>query len=171
MNYPFELDSTDSSDLDTVSSSSEGFFSTTDENSLEEEETLLTGNLLPFHLEFAWHYSFDCSDVVLKPGQADDQSSSDSISVVEIRCHKFVLAARSKVFQAMFQQSKSQCTFELPDIQDSALVSLLRFMYSDKVNEKDVDMNLLAAAHQLDIPELKIICSSILSSQVSPLAT
>ena len=113
MEFPPELDNTDSSDseLDTDSSSS-GYMTP---NESDSEELLLAGDLLASHLESAWNECFDCSDVILKPGQPDDQTSQDSVSLLEIRCHKFVLAARSKVFRAMFQQNKNESTFELPD--------------------------------------------------------
>ena len=166
MDFPPELDTTDSSDSEGDSDSlSSGYFTPNDSDS---EELLLAGDLLASHLESAWNECFDCSDVILRPGQPDDQTSQDSVSVLEIRCHKFVLAARSKVFRAMFQQNKNESTFELPDIQEYTLVTLLNFMYSDKVLEKDVDMKLLAAANQFDIPELKIVCSHFLERQVSP---
>jgi|FrelakmetLWP11LW_1041352.scaffolds.fasta_scaffold90869_1 hypothetical protein len=89
--------------------------------------------------------------------------------VAEIGCHKFILASRSKVFNAMFSvQMKENLTniIELPELEYSTVLSLIKFFYTDKVEESSIDMDLLAVADQYDIEELKQQCATVLSYKV-----
>ena len=89
---------------------------------------------------------------------------------VEIGCHKFMLAARSKVFSAMFShQMKENLTniIELPEMELSTVSTLVKFIYTDKVEEGEITLELLALSDQYDIEELKQQCSTTLSYQVA----
>nr|XP_023998535.1 BTB/POZ domain-containing protein 1-like [Salvelinus alpinus] len=53
-----------------------------------------------------------------------------------IPAHKFVLAAGSAVFDAMFNggMATTSAEIELPDVEPAAFLALLRFLYSDEVH-------------------------------------
>lgn len=80
----------------------------------------------------------------------------------ELPCHKFVLSARSDVFQAMFEGcesiEKSQGFVKIEDISVSTMKTFLTFMYQDVINSSDIDANLLIAADKYNVKRLFNIC-------------
>ena len=87
-------------------------------------------------------------------------------------CHKAVLAARSDVFAAMFRhkEMKENVTnqVEIKDTDADVLEDLLRFMYSNKVNNLESNASrLLIAANKYNITSLKVLCEEFLSSNIN----
>ena len=81
----------------------------------------------------------------------------------KIQCHKFILAATSKVFKKMLttdMQEKNSAEIVLHDINLSTAKSLLSFMYSEKVDNCEITTDLLAAADFYEVPLLKAVCKS-----------
>lgn len=80
----------------------------------------------------------------------------------ELPCHKFVLSARSDVFQAMFEGCESiekiQGFAKIDDIAIGTMKTFLTFMYQDIVKTSDIDANLLIAADKYNVKRLFNIC-------------
>lgn len=76
--------------------------------------------------------------------------------------HKGILAARSPVFEAMFEHEmleKKQNSVEIKDIDHVVLLELFRFMYCRKVNNIETLLcELLRAAEKYSVEGLKITC-------------
>lgn len=87
-----------------------------------------------------------------------------------IEAHKFVLA-RSPVFQAMFKnemKEKKSGEVHVKNFNYQTMISVIRFMYTDKVEDlKFVANELLNAADYYDLPELKETCITWLQHNIS----
>nr|XP_057945423.1 BTB/POZ domain-containing protein 1-like isoform X2 [Doryrhamphus excisus] len=78
-----------------------------------------------------------------------------------IPAHKFVLAAGSAVFDAMFNggMATTSTEIELPDVEPAAFLSLLRFLYSDDVHiDPETVMSALNTAKKYAVPALASHC-------------
>ena len=79
----------------------------------------------------------------------------------EFPCNKTVLALQSKVFERNFEMKESKEVQEgqmkIPDISDKTLEILVTFMYTQKINDEDVSIDLLVLADQYDIETLRKI--------------
>ena len=93
--------------------------------------------------------------------------STDSDVVIKctdkvFRCHKFILRARSPVFDAMFKADMKESASGIVNIEnlDSTVVEeMLRFIYTGKTKNIDkVAKDLLAAANQYQLKQLKTFC-------------
>lgn len=88
-----------------------------------------------------------------------------------IPAHKFVLAVRSAVFDAMFNGgiSAQSDEVELPDVEYLAFLSLLRFLYTDKVEiGPETVMTTLYTAKKYAVPALENACVDFLKKNLSP---
>eukprot|EP00095_Tigriopus_kingsejongensis_P006020 snap_masked-scaffold671_size114370-processed-gene-0.10 protein:Tk06020 transcript:snap_masked-scaffold671_size114370-processed-gene-0.10-mRNA-1 annotation:"protein roadkill isoform x4" len=91
---------------------------------------------------------------------------SDVQLVCETRkfdCHKVILSSRSEVFEAMFSHKETTENTNnevvITDIEPDVLEQLLRFIYSDKVDNLSIFAgSLLTASDKYNIPRLKAIC-------------
>ena len=85
--------------------------------------------------------------------------------------HKLVLAARSPVFHAMFENDlieKKTNTLEVCDIEPEVFSQVLRFVYTDEVNNlDDLAADLLAAADKYMLTLLKSKCEISLAQNVT----
>lgn len=97
----------------------------------------------------------------------NDQTFQDVIITVQgkaFRAHKVILAARSKVFAAMFSHEMSENinkTIEIKDLKPETVEKMLGFIYSDKIDDldlKELATELIAAADKYDLKRLKEIC-------------
>lgn len=87
-----------------------------------------------------------------------------------IPAHKFVLAVRSAVFDAMFNGgiSAQSDEVELPDVEYSAFQSLLRFLYTDEVQiGPETVMTTLYTAKKYAVPTLENACVDFLKKNLS----
>ncbi|XP_015755611.1 PREDICTED: BTB/POZ domain-containing protein 2-like [Acropora digitifera] len=88
-----------------------------------------------------------------------------------IPAHKFVLAVRSAVFDAMFNGgiSAQSDEVELPDVEYSAFQALLCFLYTDKVEiGPETVMTTLYTAKKYAVPALENACVDFLKKNLSP---
>ena len=74
----------------------------------------------------------------------------------EIPCHKFVLAKKSPVFDAMLEMKESKEVsngrIEIIDVSDQALEAMVNFMYTNDIQEnEDVYEDLLILANKYDL--------------------
>ncbi|XP_077419711.1 BTB/POZ domain-containing protein 1-like [Vanacampus margaritifer] len=86
-----------------------------------------------------------------------------------IPAHKFVLAAGSAVFDAMFNggMASTSAEIELPDTEPAAFLSLLRFLYSDDVHiSPGTAMSTLNTAKKYAVPALAAHCVEFVSKHL-----
>ncbi|KAG2470844.1 BTB/POZ domain-containing protein 1-like isoform X2 [Polypterus senegalus] len=86
-----------------------------------------------------------------------------------IPAHKFVLAAGSAVFDAMFNggMATTSTEIELPDVEPAAFLSLLRFLYSDEVHiGPETVMTTLYTAKKYAVPALEVHCVEFLTKHL-----
>lgn len=100
------------------------------------------------------------SDVVVTDGSA------------EINAHKFILSARSPVFDKMFQHNSKENRENrvfISDLSVDVLKEMILFMYTGVVAIKDVEMaqDLYVAADKYDILDLKSLCSSLMQNNLT----
>ncbi|XP_074599010.1 speckle-type POZ protein B-like [Brevipalpus obovatus] len=90
---------------------------------------------------------------------------------VQVRGHKLILAARSKVIGAMFEhecKEKSENKIEIKDIDGAVLSEMVQFIYSDQVkNIEEFAADLLIVAEKYDLPRLKRLCEQHLATKLS----
>ncbi|XP_033212144.1 speckle-type POZ protein-like [Belonocnema kinseyi] len=90
----------------------------------------------------------------------------------EFTAHKNILASRSEVFATMFRVKMSEgltSKVEVEDIEPVIFEKMLRFIYSDKVDDlKPAEASpLFFAAHKYDLEKLKNICIKSLYENLS----
>ncbi|XP_063738160.1 BTB/POZ domain-containing protein 1-like isoform X2 [Eleginops maclovinus] len=86
-----------------------------------------------------------------------------------IPAHKFVLAAGSAVFDAMFNggMATTSTEIELPDVEPAAFLALLRFLYSDEVHiGPETVMTTLYTAKKYAVPALESRCVDFLTKHL-----
>ncbi|XP_020794468.1 BTB/POZ domain-containing protein 1 isoform X2 [Boleophthalmus pectinirostris] len=86
-----------------------------------------------------------------------------------IPAHKFVLAAGSAVFDAMFNggMATTSAEIELPDVEPAAFLALLRFLYSDEVHiGPETVMTTLYTAKKYAVPALESHCVEFLTKHL-----
>lgn len=105
----------------------------------------------------------------------EDQSFSDVTIVVgsrEFPAHKAILAARSRVFAAMFTHAMLESKLDrvvINDCEPAIFDELLHFIYTDSVRG-DVDAmapDLLKVADKYDLEKLKALCERSLCVRIS----
>ncbi|XP_057317899.1 speckle-type POZ protein B-like [Microplitis mediator] len=104
----------------------------------------------------------------------DSKINSDVILVVgneKFKAHKIILSARSPVFLAMFtheMKEKRDNEVTIPDIEPEIFNKLLEFIYTDDINNLDMDAaSLLEAANKYQLLKLKSLCEESLSKSAS----
>jgi len=89
---------------------------------------------------------------------------------IEIPCHKFMLAKKSDVFDAMFTHDFQETTSNrviINDLEPEAVMEMVRFMYKGRVqNLERVNQALLVAADKYNIEDLKVVCEISLSDSM-----
>ncbi|XP_076849837.1 BTB/POZ domain-containing protein 1-like isoform X2 [Brachyhypopomus gauderio] len=86
-----------------------------------------------------------------------------------IPAHKFVLAAGSAVFDAMFNggMATNSTEIELPDVEPAAFLALLRFLYSDEVHiGPETVITTLYTAKKYAVPALESHCVDFLTEHL-----
>ncbi|XP_003740867.1 speckle-type POZ protein B [Galendromus occidentalis] len=104
----------------------------------------------------------------------ESQKFSDVMLAVngkEFYAHKAILAARSPVFNAMFEhdlEEKKTSRVEISDMDEDTLKEMLRFIYTGKSNALDkMADDLLAAADKYALERLKVMCEEALCDNLS----
>ena len=85
-----------------------------------------------------------------------------SLTNTEYPCHKFQLARKSDVFDAMFThkfKESLESRVVIAGLDPTAVLEMLRFIYEGKVhNLAQIDRCLLEAADMYNIADLKSLC-------------
>ncbi|CAG2166279.1 unnamed protein product [Oppiella nova] len=105
------------------------------------------------------------SDVLFIVGQKGSNSGQQRIPA-----HKYVLATGSSVFYAMFfgGLAEEKEEIEIPDVEPSAFLTLLRYMYCDDIClEADNVLASLYAAKKYLVPHLARACVSYLETSLT----
>jgi hypothetical protein len=91
-----------------------------------------------------------------------------------VGAHKFVLAARSPVFRAMFSGGLAEAQgyeVNITDFTADAVQAFVRFLYSDLCSDaalQDCANELLAMADKYQVPALSILCERYLAYSLRP---
>ena len=89
----------------------------------------------------------------------------------KFQAHKFILSARSPVFDAMFQQETEEATLNrcnIVDIQPDVFEALLCFIYTDQVDLTfEMSKNLLAVSKRFQLDLLEWKCQAFLAQNLS----
>lgn len=91
-------------------------------------------------------------------------------NVQQIPAHKFVLSVGSAVFDAQFNgpMATRDSVIEIPDVEPSAFLALLRFLYSDEVTiGPETVMTTLYTAKKYAVPALEKACVEFLKRNLS----
>lgn len=99
------------------------------------------------------------------------EPSGSASQIVEIPCHKFMLAKKSDVFDAMFAHNFEETRSNrvvITDLEPEAVIQMLRYVYNNKVQNLDrVNRHLLDAADKYNIQELKDLCERSLCDSMT----
>lgn len=94
-----------------------------------------------------------------------------SVGGKDFYVHKAILAARSVVFNAMFEhemEERKQNRVEITDVEHNVMTEMLRFVYTGKVSNLDkMADELLAAADKYALERLKVMCEESLCNGLS----
>ncbi|XP_059089715.1 speckle-type POZ protein-like [Tigriopus californicus] len=104
-----------------------------------------------------------------------DEMKYTDVSLVceerEFPCHKYMLARKSDVFDAMFSHEFKESLSNrvlITDLSSEAVLEMLRFMYTNRVVHLErINRKLFAAADKYNIGELKDTCEKSLCSNMS----
>ena len=104
----------------------------------------------------------------------EDMKYSDlSLEVDEntFPCHKYMLARKSDVFDAMFSHNFEEHFSNkvvITDLESDAVLEMLRFIYTGKVSQMErVNKMVLAAADKYNIVDLKELCEKSLCNSMT----
>merc|ERR1712223_733702 len=72
------------------------------------------------------------------------------------KCHKIILASRSKIFNTMFLSSfsEAQGSTKVTDISSKTMAIFLQYLYTGELKKEDITEELLYAAHKYEIGPL-----------------
>ena len=88
----------------------------------------------------------------------------------EIECHKFVLASKSPVFEAMLENNLEEVKegkVKMHDVKVATVKLMLKYMYTGYISEDSTVMkDLLIAADKYQMGRLKSICEKKLIAQL-----
>ena len=108
---------------------------------------------------------FDLPSIADDIGQCFNQEDNSDVSILcgdrKFHCHKFILRLRSNVFAAMFAHETTENKnkeVSIKDIDPDILEHLLKFVYTDSVDEEEIKpmaVELFEAADKYNLPKLK----------------
>jgi hypothetical protein len=86
---------------------------------------------------------------------------------IKIRCHGIILSLRSEVIKVILEPPNNEGNIiNIKDFDASTINKMLWFMYSDKIEEGEIDMELLGIANMYQIEALQIVCEGKLCSDL-----
>ena len=88
---------------------------------------------------------------------------------LQIKCHGLILSVRSKVLKAMVDPAINEGNvIHVKDFDSKTIRKMLRFIYSDKLPDEDIDMELLALSNYYQLEALQIVCERKLCNELNP---
>ena len=87
-----------------------------------------------------------------------------------MKCHKLVLSLRSDFFKKMFNQEYKESNEGLmttTDFNAQTMKSFLKYLYTDSIDQVEIDYDLLRAAHLYDFKKLISECVRGLSVKIN----
>ena len=131
------------------------------------EALLHKGGEMASQLAAMWPDNMSETDIVLRVPNSKNPAEENSTmpNFIEIKCHKFILAARSPVFEAMFtnpMKERATNIVNFPTLQPDTLMAFLKYIYTGRVDPTDVDMPLLDMANQYDMGDLHDFCALVM---------
>ena len=88
---------------------------------------------------------------------------------LEIKCHRLILSVRSTVLKAMVDPAITEGNIiYVKDFDSKTIRKMLRFIYSDKLPDEDIDMELLALSNYYQLEALQIVCERKLCNELNP---
>jgi speckle-type POZ protein len=123
--------------------------------------------------------AIDCSDGLSNQleGLFNEMKFSDvsfNIGGRQFPAHKSILAAKSEIFEAMFQHPKKENLtnqVQIEDIEPEVFQELLRFIYTGRLSRETMEtlaVGLLIAADNYLMEDLKAKCENYLVRQMTP---
>jgi len=88
----------------------------------------------------------------------------------ELKCHKFILGLRSDFFKTMFNgdyKEANQGFLNIEEFKIKTMKSFHKYLYSDSIDQCEVDVDLLRAAHMYDFKRLVGECEYELSLKIN----
>ena len=77
----------------------------------------------------------------------------------ELRCHGLILSIRSPVFKTMLEPEKNlDNTINIVDFDTSTIKKMLAYLYSDKIEDSEINMDLLALSNMFQVESLQSLC-------------
>ncbi len=138
----------------------------------QQQQNQIPGNIVPYNWQackttvkerLSYMFNNDVmADVHFVVGKAPN--------VQRIPAHKFVLSIGSAVFDAMFNggMATKSDEVEIPDVEASAFLALLKFLYSDEVQiDPETVMTTLYTAKKYAVPALERACVDFLKRNLS----
>ena len=117
---------------------------------------------------------FSRSSTLASNSFLDDMKYTDLVLEVNgttFHCHKFMLAGKSDVFDAMFShhfEERFSNKVVITDLEPDAILEMLRFIYTGKVhNMETVNKLLLISADKYNIIDLKESCEKSLCNSMT----
>jgi len=131
------------------------------------EVLLHKGGEMASQLAAMWPDNMSETDITLRVANSNNSAEENPTltNFIEIKCHKFILAARSPVFEAMFttpMKEKATNIVNFPTIHPDTLMAFLKYIYTSRVDPADVDMPLLDMANQYDMGDLHDFCALVM---------
>ena len=88
----------------------------------------------------------------------------------ELKCHKFVLRLRSDFFKKMFNREYKETNVGImttTDFSSKTMKSFLKYLYTDSIDQVEINCDLLRAAHLYDFKKLISECVRGLSMKIN----
>ena len=102
----------------------------------------------------------------------DDETSDFKIVCEgeELKCHKLILSLRSDFFKKMFNRDckeSNEGIMTTTDFTGKTMRSFLKYLYTDSIDQVEIDCDLLRAAHLYDFKKLISECVQGLSMKIN----
>ena len=88
----------------------------------------------------------------------------------ELRCHKLILGLRSDFFKTMFNgdmKEANQGFLNIEEFKLKTMKSFHKYLYTDSIDQSEIDIDLLRAAHMYDFKRLVGECEYGLSLKIN----
>ena len=86
----------------------------------------------------------------------------------EIQCHRFILAVRSPIFKRLFSsQNPLEPLREVIDASTDALRAMVKYLYTDSLENQDINEDLMTLADKYELTQMKELCLPYFVKKIS----